>query len=170
MSLFQMLFSAQGRIRRRDYWLYSIALGIFWMVIEYIGYQVLVGGDPKGFFTALAGWMTFKPTPFNLFILAMIIIGQWPGICLSAKRWHDRNRTGWLAGLVIVVSLGSSVSQVYYGPTGAHLNWPVYGLTAIISLGVSIWQFVECGCLDGTKGPNKYGPSPKGIGGQDAVF
>jgi uncharacterized membrane protein YhaH (DUF805 family) len=28
-----------------------------------------------------------------------------------------------------------------------------------------LWTFVECGCLDGTPGSNRFGPSPKGFGG-----
>jgi uncharacterized membrane protein YhaH (DUF805 family) len=31
---------------------------------------------------------------------------------------------------------------------------------------VNLWVLVEVGFLDGTQGPNKYGPSPKGIGGE----
>jgi uncharacterized membrane protein YhaH (DUF805 family) len=30
---------------------------------------------------------------------------------------------------------------------------------------VNLWVLVELGFLEGTKGPNRYGPSPKGIGG-----
>jgi uncharacterized membrane protein YhaH (DUF805 family) len=37
-------------------------------------------------------------------------------------------------------------------------------LVSLIPL-VGIWYLIEIGFLDGTQGPNRFGPSPKGIGG-----
>jgi uncharacterized membrane protein YhaH (DUF805 family) len=56
----------------------------------------------------------------------------WIRLALQTKRWHDRGRSGWWSLAVLVPVLGA------------------------------IWVFVECGFFDGTKGPNRYGPSPKG--------
>ena len=33
----------------------------------------------------------------------------------------------------------------------------------------AIWTLIEVGFLDGTQGPNKYGPSPKGVTGPAPV-
>ena len=52
---------------------------------------------------------------------------------LLVKRWHDRGKSGWMY-LVLFV--------------------PFIGL---------FWILAECGCADGTRGPNVYGPSPKGV-------
>jgi uncharacterized membrane protein YhaH (DUF805 family) len=30
----------------------------------------------------------------------------------------------------------------------------------VISFAISVWAFVELGCLLGTVGPNRYGPDP----------
>jgi uncharacterized membrane protein YhaH (DUF805 family) len=30
----------------------------------------------------------------------------------------------------------------------------------LISFGITVWAFVELGCLRGTMGPNRYGPDP----------
>jgi len=30
----------------------------------------------------------------------------------------------------------------------------------VISFAISVWAFVELGCLRGTVGPNRYGPDP----------
>jgi uncharacterized membrane protein YhaH (DUF805 family) len=37
-------------------------------------------------------------------------------------------------------------------------------LVSLIPL-VGLWYLIEIGFLDGTQGPNRFGPSPKGIGG-----
>jgi uncharacterized membrane protein YhaH (DUF805 family) len=34
------------------------------------------------------------------------------------------------------------------------------GILALASFALSIWGFVEIGCLPGTAGPNRYGPNP----------
>lgn len=54
----------------------------------------------------------------------------WFSLALQVKRWHDRNKSGF---------------------------WLFIGLVPYIG---SIWQFVECGCLRGTDGPNRYGEDP----------
>jgi uncharacterized membrane protein YhaH (DUF805 family) len=51
--------------------------------------------------------------------------------CLGTKRWHDRDKSG------------------------------VWNLIVLLPMFGSLWAFVECGCLDGTPGPNRFGPSPK---------
>ncbi len=127
-----MLFRAQGRIRRRDYWLWSIGVVIAYIVI-YIAVAVMTGSLSR-----LADDET--PLPLLLTQLVLTIPSIWIGACLGAKRWHDRDKSGWMYLILLI---------------------PIVG---------PIWTFVECGCLDGTKGPNKYGPSPKGIGAAPDVF
>ena len=66
-------------------------------------------------------------------IITGLIAGFWVGFALVVKRWHDRNRS-W--------------------------TWALLGFIPIVGW---IWQGVECSFLEGTLGPNRYGPSPKGI-------
>ena len=54
----------------------------------------------------------------------------WMAFCLVVKRWHDRGRSGWWLLLALVPLIGQ------------------------------VWALVECGFLAGTRGGNKYGPSP----------
>lgn len=66
----------------------------------------------------------------------LYIPSLWIGIATALKRCHDRNKGGgWVAFFWLVPIVG----------------W--------------IWGLVELGFLDGTQGPNQYGKSPKGIGG-----
>ena len=51
-------------------------------------------------------------------------------LALYAKRWHDRDKSGW---------------------------WSLIGLVPFIG---AIWILVELGILEGTRGPNQYGPDP----------
>lgn len=56
----------------------------------------------------------------------------WPSLAISIKRWHDRDKSGW---------------------------WVLIGFIPLIGW---LWALIETGFLEGTKGPNQYGPDPLG--------
>jgi uncharacterized membrane protein YhaH (DUF805 family) len=51
--------------------------------------------------------------------------------CVKIKRWHDRDKSA---------------------------IWSLIALAPFIG---SMWAFVECGFLEGTRGDNRFGPPPK---------
>jgi uncharacterized membrane protein YhaH (DUF805 family) len=61
---------------------------------------------------------------------AVSLILLYPSLAVDVKRLHDRDKSGWWILLLLV---------------------PVLGF---------IWFIVECGCLRGTAGPNRFGPDP----------
>lgn len=114
MSLGQLLLGIQGRIPRRTYW--GAMLGVT------IVYYVLLG---------IAG-VVFQDNETMLVaaVLAIAIPVIWSSFAIQAKRWHDRNKSGW---------------------------WSLISLVPFVG---PIWALVECGCLRGTRGPNYYGSDP----------
>ena len=138
MSLTQILFSFDGRIRRTHYWLGLIgagfALGIvaFIVVLIFGGGAMMVaqGGGSAG--QAAGGGLAI--VGFILY-LAILVVGVWIGLALQIKRWHDRDKA-----------------------------WPWVFISFIPIVG-AFWVLIECGFLDGTMGPNRFGPSPKGVTG-----
>lgn len=116
LTLPQIWFSFSGRIPRKVYWLYFF-LPV--MVIAFLlGFLVAAmgdGGDSKGASLAEV-----------VFQLALV----WPALAVSAKRWHDRNKSAW---------------------------WILIGLIPIVG---NIWALVENGILRGTVGPNRFGGDP----------
>jgi uncharacterized membrane protein YhaH (DUF805 family) len=80
------------------------------------------------------------PTIFWIVYVLSFIPMAWVGLALAVKRWHDRDKSGW---------------------------WVLIALIPIVG---GIWALIECGFLDGTQGPNRFGPSPKGIGTAEKVF
>jgi uncharacterized membrane protein YhaH (DUF805 family) len=63
------------------------------------------------------------------------LVVLWVDLAFMARRWHDRDKSAWWVLITFVPIIGG------------------------------LWTFVECGCLDGTPGSNRFGPSPKGFGG-----
>jgi uncharacterized membrane protein YhaH (DUF805 family) len=79
-------------------------------------------------------------TPGNAVSWLLYIPSIWIGIALMLKRAHDREKGGGWVVLFIMLPI---------------IGW--------------IWGIIELGFLDGTQGPNRYGPSPKGVGGDVAA-
>ena len=75
----------------------------------------------------------------------------WVSLALGAKRLHDRDKSAWWLVLFYVVPgiLSSLANQMDFGFV-LHL----------VSFAITVWAFVELGCLRGTVGPNQYGPDP----------
>ncbi|MGH6958334.1 MAG: DUF805 domain-containing protein [Caulobacteraceae bacterium] len=71
----------------------------------------------------------------DLIVLVLVVATMWADLALQAKRWHDRNKSAAWLLITLIPVLG----------------W--------------LWVLIECGFLDGTPGPNRFGPSPKGLGG-----
>lgn len=108
MSMGEFLFSVRGRIGRQPFWLFVLAL---------VAASLAVG--------RLAAVLDVPVLP-PVFDVAML----WPAIAVSAKRWHDRDKSAW---------------------------WMLIGLIPIVG---PIWAMVETGFLGGTPGPNRFGPPP----------
>ena len=133
MPIWRMLLGLSGRIRRRDFWLWSIVNFIAYVAVcvVIIGFVVDTALDGSGMGVQ---WM------HNLVIIAAMFPFFWVGTALNIKRLHDVDRSyrWWRINLIPV------------------LGWA--------------WTFFECGLRDGTPGPNRYGPSPKGVGDPEKVF
>jgi len=107
-------FSFNGRISRKTWW-------IFYFLIP-IGINIAadVLADRSGMDDGNLG-------PFS--IIAGLV-GLWIGVAGQAKRWHDRDKSGW---------------------------WVLVNLIPLIG---PIWAFIVAGFLRGTSGPNRFGPDP----------
>ena len=113
MSPLQVFFSLRGRIPRRTYWLYG--------VLALLGLGLYA--------KALLDIARVRPEATDALINLLLL---WPAIAISAKRWHDRDKSGWWVLIVLL---------------------PVIG---------GLWALVDNGFLRGTPGPNRFGADPLG--------
>jgi uncharacterized membrane protein YhaH (DUF805 family) len=117
MSLSQILFSFNGRIGRGTFW------GVwFSMIVGSLVVGLLIGGisgtGQEG--AGAAGVVSF-------FYLVPCV---WITLAMQIKRWHDREKSGWMILINFIPIIG----------------W--------------LWAFIELGLLQGTIGPNQYGNDP----------
>jgi uncharacterized membrane protein YhaH (DUF805 family) len=133
-----------GRSRRKEYWMYTL-LVICAAIVAYLVDSLL--GLPK--ILAVYG-------PLFLLLELVVLV---PSIAVGIRRLHDTNRSGWWL-------------LICYGPALVSMLLPLVGivnlgLAMILSIVTLIGAIVLIifFVLEGTRGPNQYGPDPKGSEG-----
>lgn len=109
MNVTSYFFGFEGRIGRGSWWLGMVVLVLTNLLIAFIA--VAVQSEPLAMVPAI------------IVRFAML----WPWFAISAKRWHDRDKSG------------------------------VWSLITLVPLIGGIWMLVECGFLRGKSGSNNYG-------------
>lgn len=77
----------------------------------------------------------------------------------STARLHDRDKSAWwLAVFYLVPGVLGQLAKAAWsaGAAGTALHY----ILALAAFALTIWGFVEIGCLRGTAGSNTYGPNP----------
>lgn len=125
-----LLFSFEGRIARGRYWLAQLCLMAVIMVLG-IGISLMIYGAAKATEgTTLGGGMSALLIGGMLLFGLLMLPSLWASLAVQIKRWHDRDKSGWWILIHIIPYIGG------------------------------IWSFIECGCLRGTIGVNRYGNDP----------
>jgi uncharacterized membrane protein YhaH (DUF805 family) len=143
---FNYLFTSfDGRINRKPYWLGVLILVAISIVIMIVVSLIGFGLQSRAF-------------QIIAFLIQLLLL--YPSTALMVKRFHDRNRPGWFAALILVPLVLQGITNIM-GITGDPLDQGMLDyLFAAWLLIVGIWFFVELGCLRGTVGDNQYGPDP----------
>lgn len=111
MPPWRMLLDPRGRISRADFWRWGVGL-------------------PLGAALLLHALLGIARVPREDAEWAVNLLLMWPVVAVSAKRWHDRDKSG---GWVLIVLV------------------PVVGW---------LWALVDNGFLRGTRGRNRFGEDP----------
>jgi len=142
--------SFEGRINRKRYWMGLIVLIIVMIVVMFAAI-FLVGGS-----------VLVNDTRTRLVTFVLQLLFLYPSAALIVKRLHDRNRPSYFAAFLLVPMVIKAVTDLM-GMTGDPVSQNALDyLLNIIIFAVSVWFFIELGCLRGTVGPNQYGPDPLG--------
>lgn len=120
------LFAFEGRINRAQYWAHA-ALVLLVGLPAFFGIAMIPSsldglGDPAATRALQGGFALLTAAVFMTLVASILAVG--------AKRWHDRNKSGW---------------------------WLLLNFVPVIG---PLWTFVECGCMRGTEGPNRHGSDP----------
>jgi len=113
-----LLTSFEGRINRGKFWAcigIFIAVGVVAMIIDMLlGTTIDMGNGAQ----------------LGIVGLIVSLASIYCALAVYAKRWHDRDKSGWWSLIMFVPLIGA------------------------------IWLIVELGILEGTRGSNRFGPDP----------
>jgi uncharacterized membrane protein YhaH (DUF805 family) len=141
MPMSQLLFSFQGRLNRKPYWMTILAITVIVLVLIVLA---LVMFGERDFWAGGA----------LLAVLVIIYIPLiWIGLAIGAKRLHDRDKSAWWLLLFYLAPSVLSAAANHAGDMGLII-------LDLASFAITVWAFVELGCLRGTLGSNRYGPDP----------
>jgi uncharacterized membrane protein YhaH (DUF805 family) len=141
MSMMQLLFSFRGRLNRKRYWMTVIVTMAVIILLLLLALGMI--REQRFEFAAL--------TVLILFILYIPLI--WIGLAIGAKRLHDRNKSAWW--LLVFYALPGILSGA-----GNQMDDVAFLILHVVSFAITVWAFVELGCLRGTRATNRFGPDP----------
>lgn len=142
-ELFEFLFGASGRIGRAKYWR---------SVLIYIG---------GGLMTAVILFTAAGIAAPLFVVMVVVVLIPWLlwGVSFSTKRLHDRDKSAWW--LVVFYLLPGALGQLANAAwSGEVAGTALHSILALAGFALTIWGFVEIGCLRGTAGSNTYRPDP----------
>ena len=112
MSIGQFLFSARGRVDRKQWWLkFTLPLFVL-LLLAAIADEVFFGDFQRSYTEAVTNGTTdtVKTTKiaFDFFLTNIVAIAAIiPAIFVDIKRWHDRDKSGWWMLIALVPVIGS---------------------------------------------------------------
>lgn len=154
-----------GRSRRMEFWMwqlfkFAVVFGVM-ILMMILGGAAMMGaanGDP-GAMMAAGGVVMILYLLLLLFGLAIII----PDIAVSVRRLHDTDRSGWwiLAPVAPYILVFIAAALAVSSPDMAGVAGIIGFVALLATIGLAIMLIVFY-FMEGTKGPNRFGPDPKG--------
>jgi uncharacterized membrane protein YhaH (DUF805 family) len=153
-----------GRSRRMEYWMWVLFQVLIYfaviVLVMLVGGGAMMAGNPTSAMAA-GGAALVILLLYLLWQLAVLI----PSIAVAVRRLHDTNRSGWWILAPLVPYLIGFISLFGGAATGSQSGLAAGGMIGLVcmlvalGLGLVLLVFMF---LEGTRGPNKYGPDPKG--------
>ena len=142
------LLGFQGRLTRRAYWRWYLAL-----VVTTVALWVAM------IFFAMGGveWAAFG-------LLSLMALSVYVSIGVAVRRLHDRGKSGWwlllFQGVPLALAGGPIVLDTQMEPDAAIVLLIAATAGALIGLALAIWGLVEIGFRRAQPGENRFGAPP----------
>jgi uncharacterized membrane protein YhaH (DUF805 family) len=167
-----------GRSRRLEFWMFMLFQVLLYTGLVFVLFGVIgaaaATGDAAGAGAAILGFAGFVLVFFILWLVLLV-----PSLAVTVRRLHDTNRSGWWFGVYFLLNIGmNAMSGAMLATLGQTARSPeelmiamggAFGLFGLVMFGYALVLLVFF-FLDGTPGPNRYGPDPKGRADAGNVF
>lgn len=129
MNFLQVCFSLKGRINRPGWWLLNLPIFAIFAI------SVFVYDFPS------------RLSP----VYILLLVPAWVHIAVSAKRWHDKGKSG------LFVLIQSYPLLVLFVVLAFQFTSGWVTLVYLITIIIGLWACVELGLWKGDTGENEYG-------------
>ena len=113
MSMKDLLFSFEGRIGRKPFWLTLLAMVAVGILINVLVLGAMFAGaasaDPEGGGGGAMG---------AVIMVVMVVLGVamlWISLAVQAKRWHDLDKSAWWILINLVPAVGGLIALIMCG-------------------------------------------------------
>lgn len=154
MTFKDKLFSFNGRMDRRDWWVLSTAVGACQFAASELIVRYAVGPEYTSSFSD--GNVAIFSLRSEAVFIASQMITLWPYLAIAVKRAHDRGASAKLTIAVVVISSFVGLANVYVDVLGST----VVAFLLAFYLFFLLWQIATLGFIRGTQGANDYGLAP----------
>jgi uncharacterized membrane protein YhaH (DUF805 family) len=153
MDFNHLLFSLEGRISRKTFWLGFSILAVAGLLL--MSALTRLFGIPVEDMA-----LQTSPKRVQLLHLLLGLLTLWPSFAVALKRLHDRNRKTILLVVFFILNFLITLMQYFdFAGTPRQPAGPFLALS-LIMLALAVWLIVELGFLRGTNGDNPFGPDP----------
>ena len=136
------LFSFAGRTPRTGFWGLTIMIHILCVFIYFITQKIV-------------GPQVLQNRPSLIFFAVTVAVAVVASLALHVRRWHDQNRTGWLALTYLVPVVAAFALVIVLGVDNHVYLAPV---------GLALLAMVAAGSRPGVSGPGQFGsPGSPGL-------
>lgn len=153
MSLWEQVFSFNGRMRRSDWWIKGLLAGLAFGLV-WLPFKLIVGQA----FPSLGGYGLSIVAVLGFLLMAPFL---WVQTALCVKRGHDLNIPAWPIITYQVVGVGMSYApyDLLLPPDSVLFTEPAILTMGAVNIAISLIFLVLLGFIPGTRGPNRFGPS-----------
>ncbi len=140
MDIQQLCLSFEGRVGRKTFWA--------WNLFYYAAVLVFILLTNK-----------LMPSFAHVMLPIFLLVMLYPDLAITAKRWHDRDKSSWWLLLNVPLLVGR-LAVPMQNPEGSSppMMWQSAG--SFIALFCGVWIVIECGLLKGSETKNRYGTIP----------
>jgi uncharacterized membrane protein YhaH (DUF805 family) len=109
MDWTKFLFSFNGRVSRKGFWLFFVASLVIGLIIQFAALGPMMAAASSGDAEAMAN----MSMPVWVWIVFIPLI--WMSLAVQAKRWHDQDKSAWwiligfipfVGGLIVLIMCG----------------------------------------------------------------
>jgi MFS family permease len=129
------LFSFAGRLPRSAFWGMTIMIHILCVFIYFIT-EKIVGPD------------VLQNKPSLIFFAVTVAVALAASLALHVRRWHDLNKSGWLASTYLLPVAAAFISVIVFG-----FENKIY----LVPVALAVITMMVAGFKEGAAAPGKFG-------------